>query len=59
MKEWIFFGLFLLVGVGMLGSGIVYLRKEKEDPESVKIYRTISIIGAILIIAAFIKKFFF
>lgn len=32
----------------MLIAGIVYMRKEKHDPESVKLYRVISIIGAVI-----------
>ena len=46
MKEWILFILFILVGAGMLGAGIFYWRKEKDDLDSVNIYRTISIVGA-------------
>ena len=29
MKEWLLFGLFLIVGLGMLISGIGYMNKEK------------------------------
>ncbi|HWQ74023.1 MAG TPA: hypothetical protein VN441_01795 [Syntrophomonas sp.] len=50
MKEWLLFGLFLFVGLGMLITGIVYWCKEKNDPESVKIYRVVSIIGAVVTI---------
>ncbi|TCL53731.1 hypothetical protein EDD76_1274 [Kineothrix alysoides] len=52
MKEWALFGLFLFVGIGMLVSGIVYMRKEKDDTESVKIYRVVSIIGVVSTIGA-------
>lgn len=52
MKEWLLFGLFLIVGLGMLISGIIYMVKEKDDLESVKIYRVVSIIGAVLTIGA-------
>lgn len=52
MKEWLLFGLFLFVGLGMLIAGIVYWCKEKNDPESVKIYRVVSIIGAVVTIGA-------
>lgn len=48
MKELILFALFLTVGLGVLIAGIVYMRKEKHDPESVKLYRVISIIGAVI-----------
>ncbi len=57
MKEWILFILFLVVGFGLLLSGIVYLRKEKDDAESVRIYRTISAIGAVLVIVSVFVKF--
>ncbi len=51
------FALFLIAGLGMLIAGIVYLYKEKDDPDSVKIYRVISIIGAVLLIASILVKF--
>ncbi len=57
MNAWILFVLFLFVGLGMLVAGILYERKEKDDPESVKIYRAIAIIGAVLSIGATLLKF--
>lgn len=57
MKEWVLFALFLIVGLGMMIAGIVYLRKEKDDPDSVKIYRVVSIIGAVLAIVSVLIKF--
>jgi hypothetical protein len=57
MKEWLLFILFILVGSGMLGAGIFYWKNEKDDPDSVKIYRTISIIGAVLILLSLVFKF--
>ncbi|ROR25826.1 hypothetical protein EDD66_10935 [Mobilisporobacter senegalensis] len=57
MKDWMFFILFIIVGLGMLGVGFYYMHKEKDDPESVKIYRVFSIIGAVLTIAAILMKF--
>ncbi|MDF2801365.1 MAG: hypothetical protein K0S61_1268 [Anaerocolumna sp.] len=59
MKDWILFVLFLFVGLVMLFSGIFYMRKEKDNTESVKLYRNISILGAILAIAAVLMKFVF
>lgn len=59
MKDWLLFILFIIVGLGMLGAGLVYMRKEKNDPESVKIYGVISIIGAVLSTAAILMKFVF
>ena len=59
MKEWLLFTLYLIVGLGMLVAGIIYMRKEKNDPESVKIYGAASIIGAVLTIGAVAFKFLF
>jgi heme/copper-type cytochrome/quinol oxidase subunit 1 len=59
MKEWLLFILFILVGLGMLCTGLIYMRKEKSDLESVKIYRVISIIGAVLTVAAILMQFVF
>lgn len=59
MKEWLFFIIFTFVGLALFFSGIVYLRKEKDDPESVKIYRIISLIGIVLIIISVLRKFIF
>lgn len=41
----------------MLGAGIFYWRKEKDDLDSVKIYRTISIVGALLVLLSLVLKF--
>ena len=57
MNEWLLFCIFLIAGLGMLILGIVYMQKEKSDAESVKIYRIISIIGAVLAAAALVIKF--
>ena len=54
MKEWLLFALFLIVVLGMLIAGIIYMRKEKGDSEAVKIYRIVSVIGAIFAVAAVI-----
>lgn len=40
----------LVIGILVLIAGIFYLVKEKNDPESKKIYTIISIIGAIVAI---------
>lgn len=37
----------LIIGILVLGAGIYYLVKEKQDPESKKIYTIISVIGAV------------
>ncbi|WP_169008174.1 hypothetical protein [Faecalispora jeddahensis] len=59
MKEWLLFILFMLVGLGMFGAGLVYRIKEKGDPESVKIYTVVGVIGAVLIAVALLIKFVF
>lgn len=57
MKDWLLFVLFLIVGAGMLGAGIFYLKKERDDPDSVKIYRVVSILGGVLVAASLFTKF--
>ncbi len=36
----------LIIGILVLGAGVYYLVKEKQDPESRKIYTVVSVIGA-------------
>ena len=36
----------LIIGILVLGAGAYYLVKEKQDPESQKIYTIVSVIGA-------------
>lgn len=38
----------IIIGVMVLGVGIYYLAKEKNDPESKKIYTITSVIGALV-----------
>lgn len=35
----------LIIGLLVFAAGVYYLVKEKQDPESKKIYTTISVIG--------------
>lgn len=42
-----------LIGLGVLGAGIYYLKNDKED-SSKKIYGSISVIGAVIAIASII-----
>ena len=35
----------LIIGVLVLGAGIYYAGKEKDDPESKKIYTVVSLVG--------------
>ncbi|EDK34730.1 hypothetical protein [Clostridium kluyveri] len=57
MKAWILFGLFVIVGLGMLIAGIMYMKKEKNDIESVRIYRNISVIGVVVLVVSIVVKF--
>lgn len=36
----------LVIGILILGAGVYYLVKEKQNPESRKIYTVVSVIGA-------------
>ena len=36
----------LVIGILILGAGVYYLVKEKQDPESKKIYTIVSVVGA-------------
>lgn len=45
----------LVIGIAILAAGLYYWVKEKTDLESKKIYSIVSIIGAVIIIAAVFK----
>lgn len=45
----------MLIGALIMGAGIYYLVKEKQDKESVKIYGVISGIGGVIFIAMLVK----
>ena len=45
----------ILIGGSVLGAGIYYLMKEKDDKESRKIYGIISGIGGVVFIGALLK----
>lgn len=55
MKSIIFTVCALIVGVALIGAGTYYLIKEKGDKESVKIYGTFIVIGAVITIGMIIK----
>lgn len=44
-----------LIGAAITGVGLYYLKKEKDDPESKKIYSVISGVGAVVLIIAAVK----
>ena len=41
----------LIIGILILGAGIYYLAKEKDDPESKKIYAIVSAVGGVIAVA--------
>ncbi len=45
----------LIIGILVAVAGIYYLSKEKNDPESKKIYGTITVIGVVVAIVMIIK----
>lgn len=45
----------LIIGILVAVAGIYYLGKEKNDPESKKIYGTITVIGVVVAIVMIIK----
>ena len=47
----------IIIGLLVLGAGIYYLVKEKNDPESRKIYRIVSVVGAIVAVVAAVILF--
>ncbi len=44
-----------LIGAAVTGVGLYYLKKEKDDPESKKIYSVISGVGAVILLIAAVK----
>lgn len=47
----------MIIGILVLVAGIYYMVKEKEDPESKKIYLIVSLIGAVIVVVAAIILF--
>ena len=45
----------LVIGVMILAGGMYYLRKEKNDPESKKIYLITMLIGGVILIGVIVK----
>ena len=56
MNAWLLFALFLVIGLGMLIVGLYYMRKEKKDPDSVKFYRIVTILGALITLGAILYR---
>ena len=47
----------LAIGALVLGAGVFYLVKDKNDPESKKIYGVISAVGAVVAVISALKIF--
>lgn len=45
----------IIIGVAVLGAGIYYLVKEKNDAESQKIYSVVSVLGALLTLVMLLR----
>lgn len=56
MKGWLVFGLLLLVGLMMCIVGIFHTRQDKQDIEAVKIYRIVTFIGVLMVVAAIVYR---
>lgn len=44
----------MVIGVMLLVAGLYYLSKEKDDPESRKIYMIVSIVGLVVFAVALV-----
>ena len=47
----------LIIGILVLVAGIYYLAKEKNDPESKKIYTIVSVLGGLVAAACAVRLF--
>ncbi len=45
----------IIIGAAVLGAGIYYLVKEKNDAESKKIYSVLSVLGALLTLVMLLR----
>lgn len=45
----------IIIGVAVLGAGIYYFVKEKNDAESKKIYSVVSVLGALLTLVMLLR----
>lgn len=48
----------MIIGAAVLAAGIYYRVKEKNDPESKKIYTIVSAVGAIVLAASLLLLIF-
>lgn len=51
----IFNGIALAIGALILGGGLYYLRKERQDKESRKIYGIVSGVGGVITLGFLVK----
>lgn len=56
MKGWLVFGLLLFVGLMLCIAGIFYTRQDKQDIEAVKIYRIVTFICVLMVVAAIVYR---
>ena len=47
----------LIIGVLVLAAGLYYLKAEKNDPESKKIYTVVSAVGAVIAVVCALLLF--
>lgn len=55
MSGTIFTVVILIIGALILGAGLYYLVREKNDPESKKIYSVITLVGAVMVLGTILK----
>lgn len=55
MSGTIFTIVILIIGALILGAGLYYLVREKNDPESKKIYSVITLVGAVMVLGTILK----
>lgn len=46
-----------IIGILLLAAGLYYLSKEKEDPDSKKIYTIVGIIGVVITVVCVLLLF--
>lgn len=55
MSGTIFTVVFLLTGALLCGAGLYYRAKEKQDPESRRIYTVTAYVGALVLLATVLR----
>lgn len=57
MKSWILFALFVFVGVGMMYMGLANMYREKDAPQSRKVYGFTALVGLAVAVGSVMAKF--